>query len=513
MDDLRIKKQKENKIILENMQVYANEVREAHGYMTPQEVLQHKTYSFIERENPLERHFGSGGEIQRESGPAYADMAVQRQDARNLSKLQKRVVNQEKRLLRAKERVVTARRQLDEGYKATDSLTEEIGFYKERLRLIDKQADLDARSIQNDADKLLLEKNKCDAIVGAVTELVQAIPLEHPLRAQYLQEKENAELNLYWANWKLKASRMTGHEKKHEETQISHKQIESKLQYVFSKKDDNCREDAIIHVYINGKDRTLINTGRAFMGGSKPMYYFEDMQTGKRYLYKKAENCCGLSNTKGAVMTEIGATIQHLLDPDSEIQAVAVKNSQGEYVGSIQEMVEKKEDGFDFNSWQHQSDEQRDLSVFTVDVKKQIMKFHCIDWLLCNFDTKGENLMQRPDGSFVSYDKEGAMSHILDPRAKVMSTNYTPHTDEPIYNVFFRLVQQGKVTLEPEVLEELDGMIEKVEEFSDAHYMEIFEPYVMTRSESKRQAVREAILERKVNLRSSYQAFLAKIIK
>ena len=43
--------------------------------------------------------------------------------------------------------------------------------------------------------------------------------------------------------------------------------------------------------------------------------------------------------------------------------------------------------------------------------------------------------------------------------------------------------------------------------------MEIFEPYVMTRSESKRQAVREAILERKVNLRSSYQAFLAKIIK
>lgn len=77
-------------------------------------------------------------------------------------------------------------------------------------------------------------------------------------------------------------------------------------------------------------------------------------------------------------------------------------------------------------------------------VTDEILREHTLDWLLCNFDTKGEKfLMRREDGHLCSFDKEASFSKLKDEGTAHMSTDYKPHSNDTIYNTIFREYTAG----------------------------------------------------------------------
>ena len=56
----------------------------------------------------------------------------------------------------------------------------------------------------------------------------------------------------------------------------------------------------------------FVNKGRAFFGGTKPMYIFE-AEDQQQYLYKEAINCVGFDKPQGALVTEAASRPHHSL--------------------------------------------------------------------------------------------------------------------------------------------------------------------------------------------------------
>ena len=477
--------------------------------VTDEDYLSNPTYSFRERQGVAvfdeSMEVVEGNEwvnlLPVEKAPIKTNLE---QNAKDLDKSQRELAEKEKKL-QATVTETYMRRTKAKDQPAAD-LKQEQKLLAARLSVIQSQKALDLKNAKDRKEKLKIELKAMDAEVEAREEYLRMIPIDHPLRKKAAKEKEKATDERRWAKWRVKILSLKGKEKAHEKKQLSHKQIESAAQAIKSRKDENCEEDAVLVVTIGGKELTLINMGKAYMGGSKISYIFSDPKTKKRYLYKKAENCMGIANPKGAVMTKIGADFQTWLDKEHAIPATCVQNKDGEYIGSIQELVDLKEDKtIDLEKWQQQMPYKRDPSVMTDPVKEQLLRFHLIDWLLCNFDTKGENLLQRSDGQLVSIDKEGALTHIRKEEAQKMSVDYTPHTDEPIYNIFFRMYRDGKIGDLP--LEKLEELITEVEKKSDDEYLAMFDPYFATLKKHKR-STRTLILKRKKELRASYITFL-----
>ena len=476
--------------------------------LNDKELLSNPSYSFLERDG--EALFDS---IEENGGNEWVSLKITErktvktnlnQQAKELDKAQKELAEKERKLKTAESLAYFQRLQTDDHSSA--GLEDEKELLNMKLDVIKAQREMDLKRAKTESERLRVELNVADAEVHAREVFLHMIPLDHPLRRKAVKSREKAMEKRRWAKWKVKLLSLNGRELEHEKTQLSHKQWEAMAQSVKSRDDKNCREDAILKVNIQGQDLTLINMGKAYMGGSKISYIFQDPKTKKQYLYKKAENCIGFANPKGAVMTKLGADFQNWLDKEHAIPATSVQNSQGEYIGSIQEIVDlKQENTVNFEKWQQQAEDKRDPSVLTDPVKDQLLRFHLIDWLLCNFDTKGENLLQRSDGQFVSIDKEGALTHIRKEGAQKMSVTYTPHTDEPIYNIFFRMYRDKKIDNLP--LDTLDRLITEVENKSDDEYMAMFEPYFQTLKKHKR-SNRALILKRKKELRSSYVNFL-----
>ncbi|MBO6214589.1 MAG: hypothetical protein J6N76_03510 [Lachnospiraceae bacterium] len=475
-------------------------------FASDESIFKNRHYSFLSREESKVSSQFDDNTDQLENQAVSAAPELKQQQAKSMTKSEAKIVKKEKQLLVAQARVLKER--VGDSASKSDAKAEEA-LLESRLELIKAQADHDLDKALNEREKEEILVNMQQSIVDARTSYAYTLPIGSKARRKAMAQKEADEIQLFRYKWTRKIGLMPpGKEKAHEKTQYSHKYLESIAQSSFSKNDTNCEEDATLTVEIGGKATVLVNTGRAFMGGSKPSYYFTDKSTGKRYLYKKAENCCGLSRPKGAIMTEIGGKLQTLLDPEHAIPAIGITNEKGKYIGSLQEIIEVKKDGFDFNSWQHQPEETRSTDVFTNEVKEQMLTFHAIDWLLCNYDTKGENLLQRSDGSFVSIDKEGAMSHILEDGTFDMSIKFSPHTDEPVYNTFFRMYRDGKIDIPDDMVE---SVINKVESLDDNAYMKLFEPYLNGIKSSKKDLIRNEILRRKKDIRQSYDTFFREL--
>lgn len=114
-------------------------------------------------------------------------------------------------------------------------------------------------------------------------------------------------------------------------------------------------------------------------------------------------------------------------------------------LGSFQEKIETigREQQVDLFSWQTNPQDN-----IPADMKKEILREHTLDWLLCNFDTKGENFLHRADGHLCSFDKEASFYKLMDPEAQHMSTEYKPHANDTLYNTLFTQFAQGNVTLD-----------------------------------------------------------------
>ena len=517
------KKQKENQLLLDQTSMWKEEYQDFNSTELVSDVYDKRHYSFLERdENKMSWHFGAGKEIKKEAEPAAPDDWVVVEKERDLTKAEKNVAAQEAKLMDRQQDIVESKLRekaadgkLDKA-EARKHARLEANYFNDKLSLIKLQAVADLEKAKTQEDKLIINVNKNKAIVDAWTDYVKTMEIGSSKRESALKSKEKAQLDLYWAEYDLKLERTAPEQKKKAVAKHWRKVNEARIKKIISKSDENCHEDHIIETEINGQKMRLINMGRAFLGGTKPTYYYKDMATGKQYLYKKAENCCGIQKPEGAIVTEIGSKIQHIVDPEHEIPAIGITNSKGKYIGSIQEIMDvQRQPEIDLDKWQLGTKEEggQDLNVIQKpEIQKQLLIFHCVDWLLCNFDTKGEHLLQKKDGSFCSIDKEGGMNKILKAEAQHMSCTYTPHNHEPIYNLFFRMYRDKKIEIHKEAFEALDKKIKAVEEYSDKEYMKMFEPYIK-QVNKKPEEMKKNILARKQNLREEYNKFLSELRK
>lgn len=263
------------------------------------------------------------------------------------------------------------------------------------------------------------------------------------------------------------------------------------------------------------KGMNLVNVGRAFMGGTKPMYYFEDRNapvtdatgrvTGyKIYLYKEGVNCIGRKTPDRALITEAASKLQNIVCGPYYIKAFAVRNEAGEPIGTFQEMINQKPkaERVDLFSWQANPD-----NSLSDDVKNEVLREHILDWLLCNFDTKGENFLHRnADGHLSSIDKEASFYFLEKQEAQNMSYTYRPHSNDTIYNTIFQEYIKGTLELN------FQPMLDKARQIAamdDDEYLAIFNEWINKKydGDEKRQEIRDKILGRKNNLLAQYNTF------
>ncbi len=272
-------------------------------------------------------------------------------------------------------------------------------------------------------------------------------------------------------------------------------------------------------------NKDLVNVGRAFFGGTKPMYIFEDrnqpilgedgqqiIENGKpkykQYLYKEAVNCVGKKKVQGALVTEAASKLQQIVCRGYAIEAFTAKNANNEVLGSFQEKIDQcdKSVRVDLFKWQAAPTDTLDAQM-----KGEILREHTLDWLLCNFDTKGENFLHRTDMHLSSFDKEASFSFIKDRGAQHMSTEYIPHSNDTLYNIFFREYAQGRI-------KELDfrPMLEnaqRIQNMPDNAYIGLFDE--MLHQKYPKQAdyldMKDRILARKNSLVREYGDFIQKL--
>ncbi|MDR2089633.1 MAG: hypothetical protein LBP73_09790, partial [Clostridiales Family XIII bacterium] len=146
---------------------------------------------------------------------------------------------------------------------------------------------------------------------------------------------------------------------------------------------------------------------------------------------------------------------------------------------------------------------------------REILREHTLDWLLCNFDTKGENFLNRTDGHLSSFDKEASFARIKDAGSQHMSTEYRPHANDTLYNVMFSEYARGNLDLD---LQSTENQLQRIESMPRAEYLALFDRMLTQKygahgeRNRKRTAVEAAIWERKANLREEYRRFYTELL-
>lgn len=248
------------------------------------------------------------------------------------------------------------------------------------------------------------------------------------------------------------------------------------------------------------------NKGRIFLGGTKAMNLFENT-AGKQFLCKEAVTCVGTYKPMGALVTEAASRLQEKINPDTAIRTFTYKKD-GRVLGSLQERLDVKPDGFDLFKWQ--SDTSKPLPAH---LPNQILREHVTDWLLCNFDTKGENFLEDSQGRLRGIDKEQALSFLGHKDAQHMSYKFSPNPNKTLYNSVFELYAQGKINLD---LNQVDQYIRKVEAISKEEYLDMFHEVVQTKCKgnpAKMKEINDQILARKDGLRQEYQRFFGELAR
>ena len=273
--------------------------------------------------------------------------------------------------------------------------------------------------------------------------------------------------------------------------------------------------------------KTMVNRGRALYGGTKPMYiYEEEGLNGKTLLYKEAVNCTGGITPERAYVTACASSLQrYMFGEDHYVPVFAAKNEEGVAIGTFQYKVDTLQTPtaqipkIDLYAWQE--DPSQPISE---EVTRQILREHTLDWVLGNFDTKGENFLQKTDGSLVSIDKEASFSHLGEEKAEHMSRTEILQKHNTIYNVLFsQFVEQPLDSKNPIFLDfdYVETYIEKIEKIPNDQYLILFESFLTEKYGAKikdgkpneaRKKAEDQILAIKDGLREEYQRFFGQLL-
>lgn len=273
----------------------------------------------------------------------------------------------------------------------------------------------------------------------------------------------------------------------------------------------------------------MIHDEEIFLGGTKPMsqYIAND---GSQWLAKQAVNCMGYAKPSGAHLTAVGANVQMLVDRKTAVQAFVGKTQKHGLVSFQRRLanveqhkrdaqgniIERKLDLFKFSRHPELATQKTVKDVEAL--MPQILREHVTDWVLCNFDTKGENFVitinEQGERVLHGIDKEAAFNKIDDPNAQVMSTTYKPHANNTLYNVVFEKFANAEMDFD---LREVVEPAQKIIAMDDNEYLAAFEPYLNylreEKGDEKADSVREKILARKTTLQQTYITFFTQLIE
>lgn len=262
---------------------------------------------------------------------------------------------------------------------------------------------------------------------------------------------------------------------------------------------------------------SMVRDEEIHLGGTKPMsqYIASD---GSQWLAKQAVNCMGYYKREGALLTAAGAQLQKLVHPETAVDAFVGRTDRHGEV-SFQRRLENVEHGEGsldlFRFSRHPEIASQETIDAVQDLAPQILREHTTDWLLCNFDTKGENFIITHDGGkrvLHGIDKEAAFSKILNPNAQHMSMTYRPHANETLYNVIFQMYANNEMDFD---LMAVLPQIERIEAQDDNAYMALYHDYlehILTKDREHYDTIRDNILQRKRNLRQEYESFFTVLV-
>ncbi len=261
----------------------------------------------------------------------------------------------------------------------------------------------------------------------------------------------------------------------------------------------------------------LGNRHDVHLGGTKPMkeYYGQDKS---RWLSKQAVNCLGYYKKEGVLLTVAGANMQKLVDSATAVDAFSGRTDEDGEVSfqrRLDNVVGKSViDLFKFSRHPELAD--NDTFAKVEEMGDQILREHITDWLMCNFDTKGENFIvtRGSDDKLVLHgiDKEAGFNKILSPGAQHMSTTYKPHANNTLYNVVFDKFAKGEMNLDLTVMKD---KVNEIVNMDDDRYMSMFDDYlshIREKDPSKYTQTYMNILNRKNNLGAEYNRFFTELV-
>lgn len=268
----------------------------------------------------------------------------------------------------------------------------------------------------------------------------------------------------------------------------------------------------------------MVKDKEIFLGGTKPMSQYIAAD-GTKWLAKQAVTCVGTTKLTGAYLTEIGANVQRAVDADTAVDAFVGQTKKHGVVSfqrRLDHVVSSKElDLFKFSKHPELATKETIQQVEAL--MPQILREHVTDWILCNFDTKGENfiLTQEEGKPMVLHgiDKEAAFNQILNPNAQHMRTDYKPHANNTLYNVVFEKFATGEMNFD---LRAVIPYAKKIIEMSDDAYLDIFRKYTDylekkagddNKKLKKVQKTLKNIMARKDNLQEEYINFFTELIE
>lgn len=223
------------------------------------------------------------------------------------------------------------------------------------------------------------------------------------------------------------------------------------------------------------------------LGGNKPKRFLKDA-AGALFLHKlDAER---IRAAGGEVASRIAALVA---GPGGFVPVKAVEQD-GDW-STVQPMVP---DAKQLNT---------DVTSLSKDQLKQLARERVIDWVVANHDSKPGNFITTPDGTVLGIDKEQAFKFIGQDE---LSTDYKPNPSEPIHNLLYKAYAAGKLDLD---LEDALPAIQAVENTSDEDWEAAIQPYLDALPASKRKEVKQAILDRKHNVRKDFEKFYSELRK
>ena len=452
--------------------------------------------------------------------------------AGELTKHQKNAIKQEKVAMlheyemKAK-RIARLRSEKGAGGITKSAYKEEKALLEEKLLAIDKSEYAAMKDLKSgdSRGKLLIKVAAQQDRVNAHASFARLLPADSKVRLAAMLKKEESELKRGALNreltlYKLKKEGKTKEYDREVATDRRHSAMRL-MRTCFGDADESLSyEDASYNIPKTRK--RITNEGRMFFGGTKPMYIFRQRDdfgnVEKEYLYKEAVTCVGFKKPDRAFATEAASKIQRLVCGDKHyVHAFVAKNKKGEAIGTFQEKLVKAEGGMDIFEWQSEP-----KTCLTQKVSTEILREHVLDWLLCNYDTKGENFINTKDG-LTSIDKEASFTYLRKSEARHMSMTYAPHGNDTIYNVMFKRFVEGagQSVMEELDLDSIDQYITKIENRSTDEYISVFKEMLDARygpaetdgAINKKRAVAERLIrERKDNIREEYRTFFGKML-